>query len=331
MDNQYKKIINNIEEVFKELFIEKQIAIAVSGGCDSLALLLALNEFCQNKNIKIYALTIDHQIRESSSIEAQKLQQLLKNYNLEHHILTIPNNLIPCKNIEANLRDIRYKMLLNFCHNYQIKYLFVGHHLGDVAENFLIRLFRGSGLDGLSPIQKIIEQDGIKIIRPLLTIYKEDLQNFLRQRNVAWFEDESNDDEKFLRNKIRKFLASFDDKNIIENRIYSASQEIAKARDLFDEIMKSEEEKIIMQIDNYFIIDRNKMKCAKAEISQKILALLLPKIAGKKYKPRKEKLLRFYEYLIADDNINNKIKRREFYGCVAENYGVAKVKIYKKT
>jgi len=330
MDNHYKKIINNIEEVFREYPIEKQIAVAVSGGCDSLALLLAINEFCQNKNIKIFALTIDHKMRPSSSVEAQKLQSLLKNYVVEHHILEIPHHLVPSNNIEANLRDLRYEILLNFCNNYHIKHLFVGHHLGDVAENFLIRLFRGSGLDGLSPIQKMIEQSGVKILRPFLTINKELLQDFLRYKNIDWFEDETNQDEKFLRNKIRKFLASFSDKNIIENRIYSASQEIAKARELFDEIMRRKESQILTPIADYFIIDLIKMRRVKPLIAHKILALLLTKISEKNYKPRKEKLLRFYEYLMAEDHLHSKIKKREFYGCVVENYGIGKVKIYKK-
>jgi tRNA(Ile)-lysidine synthase len=327
MNHEYKNITNNIEEVFENFFIKKQIVVAVSGGCDSLALTLALNDFCKKNKIKIQALTIDHGVRKNSKIEAKKVGELLKKFNIPHKILSIPKKQIPQKNIEANLREIRYEILTNFCKKNDIEFLFFGHHLGDIAENFIIRLFRGSGLDGLSPIQKISEINGIKIMRPFLEISKDELKNYLVAKNIEWFEDETNDDEKFLRNKIRKFLASFDDKNLLEKRIYNASLEIAKTRDFFDEIMSGYELQIIEQTaENLILINRRKLGEVNQAIALKILAKILMKIGDKKYKPRKEKLIRFYEYLIAD----GVIKKREFYGCVVEKYRDEKVKIYKK-
>ena len=327
MNGEYKNITNNIEEVFKNFFIKKQIAVAISGGCDSVALTFALNDFCKENKIKIYALTIDHGVRKNSKIEAKKVGELLKKFNISHKILSIPKKEIPQKNIEANLREIRYKMLSDFCKKNHIEFLFVGHHLGDIAENFLIRLFRGSGLDGLSPMQEISEINGVKIMRPFLEISKDELKNYLIEKNISWFEDETNDDEKFLRNKIRKFLASFDDKNLLEKRIYNASKEISKTRDFFDEIMMGYELEIIEQnADNLILINRYRLAEINPAISLKILAKILMKIGDKKYKPRKEKLIRFYEYLIAD----GAIKKREFYGCVVEKYQDEKVKIYKK-
>ncbi len=327
MNNEYKNITNNIEEVFTNFFIKKQIAVAISGGCDSVALTLALNDFCRENKIKIQALTIDHGVRKNSNIEAKKVGELLKKFNISHKILSIPKKQIPQKNIEANLREIRYKMLSDFCKKNHIEFLFVGHHVGDIAENFLIRLFRGSGLDGLSPMQKISEINGVKIVRPFLEISKDELKNYLIEKNISWFEDETNDDEKFLRNKIRKFLASFDDKNLLEKRIYNASLEISKTRDFFDEIMNENELEIIEQnADNLTIINRQKLAEINPSIALKILAKILMKIGEKKYKPRKEKLVRFYEYLIAD----GLIKKREFYGCVCEKYRDKRVKIFKK-
>ena len=327
MNNEYKNITNNIEEVFANFFIKKQIAVAISGGCDSMALTFALNDFCKKNKIKIQALTIDHGVRKNSKIEAKKVGELLKKFDISHKILSIPKKQIPQKNIEANLREIRYKMLSDFCKKNHIEFLFIGHHVGDIAENFLIRLFRGSGLDGLSPMQKISEINGIKIIRPFLEISKDELKNYLIEKNISWFEDETNDDEKFLRNKIRKFLASFEDKNLLEKRIYNASLEISKTRDFFDEIMNENELEIIEQnADNLTIINRQKLAEINPSIALKILAKILMKIGEKKYKPRKEKLVRFYEYLIAD----GLIKKREFYGCVCEKYRDERVKIVKK-
>ena len=122
-------------------------------------------------------------------------------------------------------------------------------------------------------------------------------------------------------------MASFDDKNLLEKRIYNASKEISKTRDFFDEIMKGYELEVIEQnADNLILINRCKLAEINPAIALKILAKILMKIGDKKYKPRKEKLIRFYEYLIAE----GAIKKREFYGCVVEKYRDEKVKIYKK-
>ena len=75
MNSEYKNITNNIEEIFKNFFIKKQIAVAISGGCDSMALTLALNDYCQENKIEIYALTIDHGVRKNSKNEAKKLEK----------------------------------------------------------------------------------------------------------------------------------------------------------------------------------------------------------------------------------------------------------------
>jgi tRNA(Ile)-lysidine synthase len=327
MNLEYKIIINNIEEVFDKFSIKNHIAVAISGGSDSLALVIACDNYCKNHNIKLSALTIDHKFRINSSIEAKKLHNFLSEKNIDHHIVEIDLADVPSKNIEANLRDIRYKLLLEFCHKNNIEYLFLGHHLGDIAENFLIRLFRGSGLDGLSPIQELIEINQIKIIRPFLNINKNLLQQFLQSQQIQWFEDETNQDDKFLRNKIRNFLASFPSSELIKKRIVSASKEIALARDLIDELSIKYQEQIIEKInDKLYNINIKNLQATNTKIAQRILINFLTKISKKPYKPRKEKFLRFYQILV-----DNKItKKHEFNHCVIEKTSDGKIIIYSK-
>ena len=320
-------IINNVKEIFIDFPFIKKIAVAVSGGCDSLSLTLALNEFCKQQKIDLFALTVNHQVRENSYYEAISLNKILDSLLINHKILTIPKNKIPKKNIEANLRDLRYEILTNFCKKNKIDILFVGHHLGDVAENFLIRLFRGSGLDGLSPIKKISDINGIKIIRPFIEISKNDLKKYLVNKGVSWFEDESNNDDKFLRNRIRKFLASFLEQDIIEKRIKSTSEEIAKIRDEFDNIMNIQKPLFLTENeDGSVLINKNNLLKINENIALKALAIALMKIGNKKYKPRKEKLIRFYNYL----KDNKTIKRYDFYGCTIKNYDNQRVIIFSK-
>jgi len=325
-----KSFNDKVEEIFSKKELPKKLAVAVSGGCDSLALTLLLHEFCLAKKIKLFALTIDHKMRQASLIEARELGKILAKKNISHKILTISAKKIPQKNIEANLRELRYEHLCGFCKKNKIEFLFLGHHLGDVAENFLIRLFRGSGLDGLSTIGEVVSgkwsvASEVILVRPLLDMNKDELKDFLRAKKVKWFEDETNCDEKFLRNKIRKFFANFPEQNLIQKRIKKASDEIAKMRDFFDCIVEREAKKIIhLQSDCSVLIAHKKLQKLDEKIALKILASIAMKLGQKPYKPRLEKLKKFYEYLM-----QNEIKPRNFYGCTVKKFDEKNLIIFK--
>jgi tRNA(Ile)-lysidine synthase len=331
MNELTKNFTAKIEEIFSGKKLPKKIAVAVSGGADSLALTLLLQEFCLAKKIKLFAATIDHKMRQASSEEARELSKILAKKKIPHEILTVEQKKLPQKNIEAGLRELRYELLTEFCKKNKIEFLFLGHHLGDVAENFLIRLFRGSGLDGLSPIGEVVSRKSlvvnrgkIQLIRPLLDFTKDDLKKFLTAQKIQWFEDETNQDEKFLRNKIRKFFESFEEQNLIQKRIKNAADEIAKMRDFFDEIVALEAAEIVeSQADGSFLINHKKFQNLDEKIARRILVSILMKVGGKIYKPRLEKLKNFYEYLRGDE-----IKLRNFYGCSAKKFDAERVVIF---
>jgi tRNA(Ile)-lysidine synthase len=321
-----KKIFTKIEEIFSKK-IPKKIAVALSGGADSLALTLLLAEFCFERNIELIALTVDHKMRQASKTEARALTKILAKKKISHKILEISAQEVPTKNIEASLREARYNLLSDFCLKNKIKFLFLGHHIGDVAENFLIRLFRGSGLDGLSTIAQTLERDGVTLVRPLLEVNKDELKDFLRAKKMSWFEDETNADEKFLRNKIRKFLSEFPEKNFIEKRIKNAADEISKMRDLFNDKMQIEVAEIVEErADGAFLINLEKFKKTEEKIALKMLALLLMKVGKKKYKPRLENLKNFYRAVIETPNF----KRKNFYGCMLEKHDAVSLRLRKE-
>lgn len=308
---------NKLEEFFSHGILPKKIAVAVSGGADSLALTLLLQQFCLTKKIKLLAITVDHKMRQSSSNEALALGKILKKQKISHQILEISSLENIASNAEAKMREARYELLHQFCLKEKIEFLFLGHHLGDVAENFLIRLFRGSGLDGLSTISEVADFKKIKLVRPLLDVDKSELINFLQSQKIQWFEDESNEDEKFLRNKIRKFFESFPEKNLIQKRIKNASDEISGMRDFFDDLMLKEASQILtLDPSGYFLIDHKNLKKTNEKFALKILALAAMEVSGKNYKPRLRDLKSFYKFLIE----NEKIKRRDFYGCFIEQH-----------
>lgn len=323
-----KKISDKITQIFLKENLKKmppKLAVGLSGGSDSLALTLLLKEFCLKNKIELIAITINHKIRSTVQLEILELKKILKKHKIKHEILEIKWPEKPKSNIEAKMRQARYDLFEEFCQKNKIQYLFLGHHLGDVAENFLIRLFRGSGLDGLSTMSEISNCGKIKLIRPFLEIQKEELQNYLKASKIKWFEDETNDDEKFLRNKIRKFLDSFTEKDLIKKRIKNTSDEISQVRDLFDCKMNEESVGVFEFKENKLFLDLKKFQNLEKKFALKLLALNTAKLAGKAYKPRLEKLKKFYDWILNDPQH----KPRDFYGCVAKKYDKVNIVIIK--
>jgi tRNA(Ile)-lysidine synthase len=296
---------------------QQKIAVAVSGGSDSMALVVLLQNFCLHFAINLSAVIINHNYREKSESEAKKVSMQLQKLNIENIVLSIDNNLVPTSNIEKKLRQYRYELLLNYCCKKQINYLATGHQLDDVAENFLIRLFRGSGLDGLSTMEKISNYQNLILLRPLLDFSKQQLQQFLQSKNIEWQEDESNVDTKFLRNKIRIFLHSFTDYLPIVNRINKTSQEIANINKKFNcELLQYSQECLLWQQD-YCLLKKSSIEIIEKEMMLKMLALMLMEIGNKDYKPRKEKLQNYYQYLVS--NAQNHLVYK-FYNTLTSDY-----------
>jgi len=309
-------IVEIIKTFFKINFPKspKRIAVAVSGGIDSLALTFLLRDFCVANNIELFAVTVDHKMRKASSTEALSLSKILQKSKITHKILTINKKDLPEVNIEASLREARYNLLYDFCLANKIEHLFLGHHIGDIAENFLIRLFRGSQLDGLSVMQEVMVLKKIKLCRPLLNVQKDELKKYLEACKIKWLEDETNDDEKFLRNKIRKFFEQFEDKNLIQKRIKSAAETIKESKDFIDEILLREAANCLaFEQEGSFLIDVKKYQEISPKIALKILSLVLIETSGKPYKPRLEGLKNFEKNILQ----LKKGQKKNFYGSMA--------------
>lgn len=291
-----------------------KVAVAVSGGVDSMALSFLLHNFCNENDINLNLITINHNIRKESIDEARYLNNFFKNLNINHVFFNIKDSEIPSQNIEAKLRELRYNLFYDYCCKNNIKYLFLGHHLGDIAENFLIRLFRGSGLDGLSPISDLSKYKEIYLVRPLLDFSKKQLFEYIDSNKIPYFLDKTNFDQKFLRNKIRSFLESFPEYENIQARIKKTSEDIFEMKLFYDDLLIKEMKNVIsFDQENYYL---NKIKFSKINknIALKILALILMEVGEKNYKPRFNKLKNFYDLIIQ----NQKFKKRNFYGCIIE-------------
>ena len=206
-----KKIFKIYNEFSSSLKVKDNLAVAVSGGPDSLALAYLTKCYSLKNKIKVKYYIVDHKLRKESSLEAKAVKKVLKKNDIHCKILNW-NGKKPSKNIQAVARDKRYSLLANECKKNDIKHLLLGHHLNDLYENFLIRIVRGSGLNGLISFNKNTKyrDQNLNIIRPLLNLEKKDLLYISNEVFSFFVKDPSNIIEDYKRTRIRNLLYSLE-------------------------------------------------------------------------------------------------------------------------
>lgn len=229
-------------ELLKTLIIDaKKIAVAVSGGADSMALALMLKDFAHDNQLELHALHVNHNLRPESALEAEQVKDWLASYGINCEIFTPKDSIAEMNgNLMQNARQVRYDLMIDYCLKHHIQYLAVAHHQQDAVETFLMRLARGSGVDGLSSIKPITsvncDAQEIKIIRPLLNIDKVSLQNYLQSKGQDWIEDPTNHNMRFTRTKMRQLIPILADYGISSKRIALVTQHLQRTSDFLQEV-----------------------------------------------------------------------------------------------
>ena len=202
-----KKISKIYNEFSSSLKVKEDLAVAVSGGADSLALAFLVKCYSLKNKIKVRYYVVNHKLRKEASLEAELVKKVLRKIDIQCKILKW-NGKKPSKNIQASARDKRYSLLANECKKNNIKYLLLGHHLNDLFENFLIRIVRGSGLNGLISFGKNTKyrDQNLNIIRPLLNLEKKDLIYISNEVFDFFVKDPSNLNKDYKRTRIRNLL-----------------------------------------------------------------------------------------------------------------------------
>ncbi len=177
--------------------------VAVSGGADSVFLLHALRELASRWNLQLSVLHIDHGIRgAASSADAEFVAKLAADFGLPFHLHRADVPAID-DNLEQAARDVRNAFYRDLLVSGQLDRVATGHTQSDQAETVLYRLLRGSGLAGLAGILPVTEEG---IVRPLLSVTRNEIKTWLGERGIAWREDETNQDRSYARNRLRHEL-----------------------------------------------------------------------------------------------------------------------------
>jgi tRNA(Ile)-lysidine synthase len=191
-----------LRTLFAELDAGSKIAVAVSGGADSMALAAAAVAECKPAALELEAIIIDHQLQRGSNEVAQRTSEKLQKLGIDH--VTIRNVVVNIDDgIEASARRARYEAFEEFARTQSLDYILLGHTRDDQAEGVLLGLARGSGSRSLSGMR---EKNGI-YLRPLLGISREETEQACRELDIEFWKDPHNEDKKFLRVRAREAIS----------------------------------------------------------------------------------------------------------------------------
>lgn len=183
------------------------VAVAVSGGGDSMALAILAGDWVRPRNGSIVALVVDHGLRAASADEARITVRRLERLGIPARLLRL-SNLRHGPGLAERARIMRYQILTDACREAGILHLLLGHQAKDQVETLAMRVLRGSHTHGLAGMAGLRETADLRLLRPLLTIEPTLLRGFLTAIGVSWVEDPSNQSMRATRPRLRHHLAA---------------------------------------------------------------------------------------------------------------------------
>jgi tRNA(Ile)-lysidine synthase len=243
-------------------------------------------------------LTVDHGLHGDSAKYARQVAAWAKQAGLKAQVLAW-RGAKPKSGVEAAARDARYRLMGTWLTKRKIAALFVGHTLDDQAETFLLRLARGSGLDGLAAMRPRASWPvpgfaGLAVLRPLLGVARSDLRAHLTSLDQTWLDDPMNDDASFDRVKIRKARAALAKAGLTQERIAAAAAHLARARESLEIVTEAVLARAVHKAEQGLLLDAGALAAAPREVGLRALASVLMAVGGQAYRPRFESLERLF-------------------------------------
>lgn len=295
------------------------LAVAVSGGADSLCLTFLLNEWAKKKNKKLYAFTVDHGLRKESATEAKYVHKLLTEKGISHQTLVWQGRK-PTVSVEEKARQARYDLLFEACLKKEIEYLCLAHHQNDQAETFWLRLIRSSGVDGLSAMHPKSLRQGIFLLRPLLDFSRKEIQKTLKSRfHVDWVEDPSNQQRIYERVRLRQFQNQLDEFGLTASAVSLSAKRLMRARNALEYITERFMSEYVKKNPAGFVFVNGKAFADQPqEIRLRVLDKCLAYVVGKNYIPHMAQLESFLQKMPCRLTLNDcqiVCVKKGFYVC----------------
>lgn len=274
------------------------LAVAVSGGADSFALALLADRWARPRHGRVTALIVDHGLRPDSAAEARTVARWLAAHGVRRRILAWRGPK-PATNIAAAARAARYALLRSWCREAGVVHLLLGHQRDDQAETMLLRLARGSGLDGLASMPDISELAHVRLLRPLLSVPRERLRALLTARRQSWIEDPTNVDPAYARARVRAMGEALAAEGLTRERLAETAGNLGRARAAIEVAVAAVlAEAATIDPAGYCALDVAALGRAPEEVSLRALAAVLATVSGAEYPPRFDRLRRLHREVV---------------------------------
>lgn len=268
------------------------IAVAVSGGPDSMALAILADRWARERGGIVQALTVDHRLRPESAAEARQVGGWLAAHGIPHEVLAWEGTK-PSTGIQEAAREARYDLLTGWCRQRGCLHLLTAHHREDQAETYLIRRRARSGPDGLAGMSAVRELSACRIVRPLLGVSRTRLTALLRAEGQAFVTDPSNQNPIFERGRLREdAVSAFDDA-----AAHARNHGLARAR-IERQLDGLLARAVSVHPAGFAALDLAPMRDASIDLSERLLGRIAATIGGTRYPLRHERVARLLKSLI---------------------------------
>ena len=222
-----------------------KIVVAVSGGPDSMFLLDMLLKVRKLKNFDIIVAHVNHNVRAESYDEAKMVEEYCKNNNMIFEYMIIDK--YGTDNFHDYARTVRYKFFDSLVSKYKAKYLLTAHHGDDLMETILMRIVRGSTVSGYTGFNRETNLGNYSIIRPLITMTKQEIEEYMNKKNLWYAVDMSNKKDVYTRNRYRKYILPMlkeENKNV-HKKFLKFSNKIKSVSDFFNKYVDGRYNEIV--------------------------------------------------------------------------------------
>lgn len=269
----------------------ERIAVAVSGGSDSMASLHLLWRLAQQHGWHLRAVTVDHALRPEAAHEAQAVADVCRRLGVPHDTLVWDHGAIAGNLMDA-ARRARYAMMADWAAAHSVAQIVLGHTADDQAETFLMGLARGAGLDGLTGMRRFWDQGGIRFLRPFLHIQRNDLRAYLSRQGLTWTDDPSNANDRFDRVKARKALKTLKPLGVTAARMAGTMQNLQLAQAALQQAVAHAAAQVCTETAGELVFDRDEWHRVTPEIQRRLLIAGFLWVSGAEYAPRSNAIAR---------------------------------------
>jgi len=274
---------------------QPHLAVAVSGGADSLCLTLMASRWAARRGGRVTALSVNHGLRAEARGEVEQVCAWLRPKGIDHRILSWYGEK-PVTGLQAAARNARYNLMTEWCRNASVLHLLLAHTLDDQAETFLLRLQKGSGVEGLSAMAEIRENPSVRLLRPLLGVRKMVLRAALKIEGQEWIEDPSNCDAAFARVRVRQAMLDgcFDAEALAQSANRFGRARLALETSICKLLACSS----LIHPAGFAVLNPKEIFSPPGEVGMRALGRVVSAIGGNNFSPRMDKLERLYKDIL---------------------------------